>query len=70
MESNVMTIRTKSDRSWPLFKLVDKYSEYQTDIRIYKETDEVEVRFVLKKILGSTKLAKKIFLKKAEKELL
>ena len=49
MESNVMTIRTKCDRSWPLFKLIDKYSEYQTDIRMYEDTDEVEVRFVLKK---------------------
>ena len=70
MESNVMTIRTKCDRSWPLFKLVDKYSEYQTDIRMYEDTDEVEVRFVLKKILGSTKLTRKIFLSKARKELL
>ena len=70
MESNVMTIRTKCDRSWPLFKLIDKYSEYQTDIRMYEDTDEVEVRFVLKKILGSTKLTRKIFLSKARKELL
>lgn len=70
MESNVMTIRTKCDRSWPLFKLIDKYSEYQTDIRVYEDTDEVEVRFVLKKILGSTKLTRKIFLSKARKELL
>lgn len=73
-ESNVMTIRTNCDRSWPLLKLVNRYSEYQKDLTIYKDENgipyEVEVTFVLKKILGSTKLTRKIFIEKAKKELL
>lgn len=73
MESNVMTMRVKGDRAWPLFKLVDKYSLYQKEVLIYDHDDkpiEVEVQFVLKKILGSTKLTKLLLTRKAKKELL
>ena len=74
MESNVTTIRTSCDRAWPFLKLIDKYSSCQDKAVIYYDENEVpkdiEVRFAYKKILGSTKLTKMIFLRKLKKELL
>ena len=74
MESNVTTIRTSCDRAWPFLKLIEKYSAYQDEATIYYDENEVpkdiEVRFAYKKILGSTKLTKMIFLRKLRKELL
>ena len=74
MESNVTTIRTSCDRAWPFLKLIEKYSAYQDEATIYYDENEIpkeiEARFAYKKILGSTKLTKKIFLRKLRKELL
>ncbi|MBP5597727.1 MAG: hypothetical protein J6Y02_20315 [Pseudobutyrivibrio sp.] len=61
----IITIRTGRDRSWPLFKLIDKYGKEVEAIRIYDE--DIEIRFRVKKILFSEKLGRKIFLSKARR---
>lgn len=70
MESNVMTMSTSRDRAWPFAKLVSKYSVYQEEMLIDYPNDEVTITFAFKKTLGSTRLTRWIFLKKAKKELL
>ena len=64
---SVLTIGTRKDNSWPLFKLVDKRSQYIEEIAI--GDDEVQIRFKLKKKFGSYKLANWLFFKEAKRKL-
>lgn len=64
---SVLTIGTRKDNSWPLFKLVDKRSQYIEEIDVGEE--EVQIRFKLKKVLGSYNLARWLFFKEAKRKL-